>query len=252
MKRELQYISSKCMDCGACVSVCPAGAIRLESSGHRIDREICSLCGMCVEKCPAGALDPVGKTYSPESLLEAVMLDKVFYDTSGGGVTVSGGEPFLQHRFLKEFFGLCRHEGLHIAVETNLSLSWDIYEGFAGDVSLWMCDLKSSDDAKHREWTGAGNANVLDNMRRLYESGGKMLVRTPVIPGFNDTEDDIRKICSFLVGLGPDVEYELLPFHSLGFVKFDDLGIPNPMAGGVSLDMDRFVELKGILSDYNF
>lgn len=252
MKKELQYISSKCIDCGACMALCPDQAIKIESSHHMIDRNVCSLCGICSANCPAGAIDLVGTQYSPESLLETVLLDKVFYDTSGGGVTISGGEPFLQYGFLKEFLGLCRKEGLHTAVETNLSLSWGILAGFVGDVSLWMCDLKSMDDSKHKEWTGVGNESVLENIKKLSESGADMLVRTPVVPGFNDTDEDIRRICSFLSGLGSAVRYELLPFHTLGFGKFDDLGIHNPMSGRSPLSEERICELRGILSDYKF
>lgn len=251
-KPELQYIKPKCIDCGLCASLCHRKAIEILDGKHVIDRNSCDICGVCSENCPSGALSVVGTIYSPESLFNTVMTDKVFYETSGGGVTVSGGEPFLQHAFLKTFLGMCHEQGLHTAVETNLSLPWDLIEDVLDLVSLWMCDLKCMDNEKHIEWTGCGNAAVLENLRKLSASGAEILVRTPVIPGFNDNEEDIRQICTFLSGLKPGVRYELLPFHVLGFGKFGDLGLANPMDGCPPLGNECLNMLKQVLKDYKF
>lgn len=243
---QLQYIASKCTFCGTCGTVCQSGAIGVTGGEHHIERSLCVECGKCAAVCPSQALNIVGTTYTADRLLECVMADKVFYETSGGGVTVSGGEPFLQHVFLAEFLSECKENGIHTAVETNLSLPWHIMSDFTGLVDLWMCDMKSMDEERHTEWTGAGCRQVAENIARLAGTGAEMIVRTPVIPGFNDTEEDIRSISSFLSGLGANLRYELLPFHTLGFGKYDDVGIDNPLAGLEPLEHCRIEELKEI------
>ncbi|MGN1220893.1 MAG: glycyl-radical enzyme activating protein [Candidatus Cryptobacteroides sp.] len=243
---QLQYIAGKCTKCGTCGMVCPSQAVGVVDGEHKLDRNRCTECGKCAEACPSQALDVIGTSYDVNTLLEYVLADKVFYDTSSGGITVSGGEPFLQSEFLFEFLSECKKNGLGTAVETNLSVPWNVISDFIGLVDLWMCDLKSMDEKKHMEWTRSGISAVTDNLSRLSESGAEIIVRTPVIPGFNDSEEDIHRICTFLSGLTRPVRYELLPFHTFGFVKYDNVGIVNPMAGYDPMDVIRIEELRKI------
>ena len=184
----------------------------------------------------------VGEHFRPE-------LKEVFR-TSGGGVTLSGGEPLLQTGFAREVLGGCLAQGIHTAVESNLTENWDVVETFLPLVKLWMCDLKLADPELHRRWTGQGNGRIISNLRQLADKGVPIIVRTPVVPGVNDTAEAIDALCRIISGLGGNVAYELLGFHPLGFGKFDDLGMTNPMAGTGALDGSILEELKKIPRRY--
>lgn len=249
---QLQHIGPACRLCGSCVQSCPAGALSIHDGVLEIDRSLCTMCGKCADACLNGAMNIVGESVTVAGLLERLMADKVFYETSGGGVTVSGGEPFLQHEFVCGLLAECRCSGLATAVETNLSLPWTIYERAVGLVDLWMCDIKCMDPECHRKWTGAGNDSVRENIGHLASAGTEILVRTPVIPGVNDSPDEIDRICRFLRGFGGNLRYELLGFHTLGFGKYKDLGMANAMKGTEDMSSARLAQLREILDNYGF
>lgn len=238
---QLQHISSKCVSCGSCVQHCPEGALAVGDGGLVVDRGLCISCGKCETACLHGALNIIGKEISVDDALEELLKDRIFYETSSGGVTISGGEPFLQHEFTVELLRRCSEMGLHTAVETNLSQSWDILRQAVPYVDLWMCDLKRVDDTY-----------IINNIRSLVECGAEILVRTPVVPGVNDSEDEISRMCSVLASLGGKLKYELLGFHTLGFGKYADLGMHNPMADAIDLDRARLDELRQILNIHGF
>ena len=240
-KIQLQYISSKCIACGTCVTACQRGALSLKDGVLRISRSLCDVCGKCSQACLSGALNLVGREVSVDEALELFLKDKVFYETSGGGITISGGEPFLQPDFVVELLRRCSEEGIHTAIETNLSQPWTVMEQALPYVSLWMCDLKR-----------AADTYIINNMRALADSGAEMLVRTPVIPGVNDTEEEIEQMCRLLSRLGGNIRYELLGFHTLGFGKYADLGMENPMTGAHDLDPARLEGLRQILKKHGF
>ena len=252
MARQIQHIESKCIHCFACSVSCPEGAISVRDMKIHIDRKNCSDCGICERNCPSGAISVVGKEITAGEAFAEMEEDRIFYETSGGGITISGGEPFMQAGFVIELLKLCKENGLHTAVETNLSFPWQTIAKALPYADLWMCDLKCHDSGNHRLWTGSGNEIIKENISRLLESGANVLVRTPVIPGVNDNPEEIRKICTFLKGLGGNPGYELLPFHNLGFGKFCNLGMENLMDRSASLDTVRFESLKAILKEYDF
>lgn len=239
---QIQYIKSKCIGCRICTEVCPNRVLAFKDDGLDIDYASCRGCGVCAANCCTGALSLIGREVSPEALWSEVKVDLPFFRNSGGGVTVSGGEPLLQKDFVRSFLALCRADGVNTAIETNLSLEWERVEELLPLVDLWMCDLKLFDGQRHREWTGVDNVRIKDNMRRLAESGGRMLVRTPVIPGVNDNEGEIGAISDFLSDL--KVEYRLLGFHTLGFDKYRTTGIVNELEGYAPLGEERLNELK--------
>lgn len=244
---QLQYIAAKCIYCGSCIGACDRRALRPAADGRVvIDRRICTLCGRCVEACVSGAMTRVGRLIESGEALRELLLDRTFFRTSGGGVTLSGGEPLLQADFAEEVLRGCLDEGVHTAVESNLTEPWPVVERFLPLVRLWMCDLKIADSEMHRRWTGQGNERIIDNLRRLAATGSPVIVRTPVVPGVNDTEQAVEELCRIVAGLGGEVAYELLGFHTLGFGKFDNLGMENPMSGAAALTRERFELLKQI------
>lgn len=248
-ERQVQYVADKCIGCGSCVAACRRQAL---GAGARItiDRARCIRCGACVEACPAGAMSWVGRELAAEEAVRELAADKPFFDASGGGITLSGGEPLLQADFAREVLEGCLTEGIHTAVESNLTEAWSVIESFLPLVGLWMCDLKIADPALHRRWTGRDNGQIIANLGQLAARGVPVIVRTPVIPGVNDTEAAIEELCRIIARLGGNVAYELLGFHPLGFGKFDDLGMANPMAGTATLDGQVLARLKEIPRRY--
>lgn len=249
--RQLQYIASRCVHCHTCVAACPQNIIIGTDDGISVDRKKCDLCGECVDRCLTDALSFVGRDVTVAELMEELLSDRIFYETSGGGITVSGGEPLIQADFCLELLKACRKEKIHTAVESNMTADWKTIAEIADYADLWMCDLKMYDSGKHRMWTGVGNERIVENISRLAETGAEMIVRTPVIPEVNDSPEEIRKICTLLKSLGGNVRYELLGFHSLGFGKFENLGMKNPIPSMKDYGKSGLQKLKDIVKEYN-
>ncbi|GHU01607.1 hypothetical protein FACS1894147_01770 [Spirochaetia bacterium] len=165
-----------------------------------------------------------GQQYEAEELARLLLKDKKILNSSGGGVTFSGGEPLLQADFIREVFGLLKKEGLHTAIETASNVKWEAFEKVLTLTDLFICDIKAFDAALHREGTGAGNGQILENLKRLDKAGAKILFRIPVIPGYNDTEEAVLEIGSFVESLGAKHPVELLAFHNICAGKYDALG----------------------------
>lgn len=242
---QLQQTAGRCIGCGSCLEACGTSALSLTAEGIRIDRRACTVCGACTEICPSGALSLVGERIEAREALRRVERDLPFFRQTGGGVTVSGGEPLLQPEFLAEFFSLCREAEISTAVESNLLVEWKYVERLLPVVDQWMCDFKIFDGALHRTMTGVGNERIRENLGWLIGSGAKVIVRTPVIPGVNDKETEIGNICRMLLPFEDQLQgYELLRFHTFGFDKFAACGMENPLAGAHELSKDRFEELR--------
>jgi pyruvate formate lyase activating enzyme len=233
MKPEIQFYASRCIGCGECVVVCPEDAQELHPDGTRVfHRDRCKTCGKCVETCFAEGLQLIGREMTAEQVVAEVLLDRVFYETSGGGVTLSGGEPMLQHEFARAILRGCKDEGLHTAVETTTNCKWDLIEGILPVTDLFMVDIKHLDDQKHREATGVSNRLILQNIRKLSATGKPIIFRVPVVPTVNDTPEEIGAIANFVRELsaaradqGAGVSLELLTFHRLASDKYKSLGM---------------------------
>jgi len=190
----------------------------------RIDRQLCDACGLCAEACPAAALEIIGRTWTPETLFAEVQKDTIFYETSGGGVTFSGGEPMAQTGFVREVGKLCREAGLHTALDTCGLAPWERYEQVLPLVDLVLYDLKILDGERHRAATGADNARILENARRISADGIPLWIRTPIIPGYTDAEENIRGLGEFIAAQLPTVErWDLLAYTNLGKPKYERL-----------------------------
>lgn len=231
---QLGLIRVRCDNCGKCLQACPKGALSFDEEGIlQVDRRRCDNCGKCVAVCYPAALTVYAREMSSEEIFEEVRRDKLFYDGSGGGVTVTGGEPLQQPLFLAAIFKLCREAGIHTCIETSGYASARVLGQVLPLVDYVLFDLKHMDSQVHREYTGRPNGRTLDNAQRVAKSGVPVLFRIPLIPDFNDTLDNIRATAQFVKGLERDNVHgiELMPYHRLGMGKYEALDRPYPMEG---------------------
>lgn len=243
MTPEVRFLPERCIACGACVTACEHGGQQLDERGRRFVREYCVACGACVEACTAEALALAGRRVTADEVVDEVLRDRVFYDASAGGVTLSGGEPALQPAFARAILARCKAAGLHTAIETCGHVPWEHLAALLPFTDLVMMDLKQIDSERHRTATGAGNERILTNARELARSDVPLIFRTPVVPGVNDAAADIAAIAAFVRELaalrggadhrGPAValSWELLPFHRLAADKYRSLGLTYPARG---------------------
>jgi pyruvate formate lyase activating enzyme len=223
-ERQLMLRDDRCVGCGECVRVCPAGAIRREDARLVTDRRKCAACGRCAEVCPAEARVLVGRDMSAEEVLDEVLKDRVFYDQSGGGVTFSGGEPLLQFDFLLSLVKAARSHRLQTVIDTSGCVAPPFIDAVSELADLFLYDIKALDDTKHRSFTGVSNALILENLRWLVRHHKQVVVRVPIIPTVNDDLAEIRKIGKFLSDLGGIDEVHVLPYHKSGVDKYRRLG----------------------------
>ena len=224
-RTQLVYWKSKCLGCRHCIEACEQEALAMTSDGIVIDRSACTVCGDCTDACYAEALVLVGKRMTPEEVLEEVLKDELFYQKSGGGVTFSGGEPFEQSAFVLRTAELCKEHGIHTAVETCGAVSWPLLEASLPLIDLYLFDVKVIDSSRHERLTGVPNERIIDNFKRLAAAGAKMRVRVPIIPGCNDSDEDLRAIVEFLKASAPGIPVDLLPYHRLGRSKYERLDV---------------------------
>jgi len=233
---ELRYIAERCIACGQCVIACPNHAHEMHDGAHVFLREKCELFGKCVESCYSRALQMEGRVMTVDQVMEEVLSDKSFYESSGGGITLSGGEPAFSKDFAREILERCKHNGLHTAIETCGEVPWTSLEALLPFTDMIMMDIKHIDSGKHLLATGHPNDRILSNARRLALSGKRIVFRTPVVPSVNDTEEEIGQIATFVHeliehcksvgqnGCG-EIRYELLAFHKLAAGKYPSLGL---------------------------
>ena len=221
-KTRLMVFGNRCTHCGACAQVCPAHAISPEGV---TDRSICVLCGACVEACPNNARSLCGRQAETSELVQIALKDRDYYQKSGGGVTVSGGECMLHIDFLEAFLRLCHENGLRTAVDTAGNVPFSAFERILPHADLFLYDVKCVTEETHIAGTGASNRLILDNLRRLLKTrADSIIIRVPVVPGFNDNEEEIGKIAAFFRAHGRPAKIELLPYHRLGENKNAALG----------------------------
>jgi len=245
---ELIYIRNKCTGCGRCIEVCPHKAISrgTNSSQVQTDRALCTGCGECVEVCVNQARELSGHQYSPEELFREVEKDASFYRRSGGGVTVGGGEPTMQAEFVGQFLALCRSHFFHTAMETCAFTSWTKLGPLVDVLDLVYIDLKHMDEKTHIEWTGVSNRGILENIRKVARHN-QVILRIPVVPGFNDSEENIRRSAQFAGELGNNlIRLELLPYHLYGIHHYDELERECPVASIQPPTEEHMEELRDL------
>ena len=240
------YMSRKCVGCRTCINVCPEKALWFED-GHVVrDTLRCRECLTCAGQCPVEAMTVQGKAWTVEDLLKETLRDKDFYDSSGGGVTLSGGEPLLQHRFVTEFLKELRRAGIHSAMETSGFQKTDVFVEVVKELDFLYIDCKHPDSREHRKRTGQPNELILTNISRAVKMNIPMEVRIPVIPGFNDSADTAVAFAEKLTGIGVR-SVQLLPFHQMGEAKWDWMFMPYTLAGEKALHKEDLDEYAGIL-----
>ena len=208
----------RCVRCGACVAACPNGCHSIENGEHRFDRRACEACGKCVDACPVQALDLIGKRMTVDEVMKVVLKDQKYYGEDGG-VTLSGGEALMQKDFALELMRRCREHGIRIALETNGVHRKETYDAVMPYVDLFLYDYKATDPEVHKAYVGCDNRRILENLRYLHDSGARVLVRCPIIPGVNDDQTHFDAIAQLTVQLPKLVGAEILPYHKLGVSK---------------------------------
>ena len=216
----LAFYQEKCINCGACADVCNCHQV---AETHTYSRENCAVCGRCAEVCPRLALEVEGRRYTVEALLPELLADRVFYETSGGGVTLSGGECLMQADFCGELLEALKKEGIHTAVDTCGFVPWAAFEKVLPCTDVFLYDLKAVDEAVHRRCTGQPNGLILENLRRLDDLGKAVEIRIPYVPGYNDGE--LPAMAELLQSLRCLTGVRLLPYHNYVESKYRALGI---------------------------
>lgn len=239
---DLIIVRDRCTSCGICESVCPQSVHRLDGSGHVIDRDRCEGCGHCVIECPSGALAIKGQWIRASEIVARAERLKPFFDHSGGGITLTGGEVTVQVEFAVAVLAGCQSRGIHTAIETCGACSWSRLEQLLEHTDLILYDLKLIDEIQHRRWTGASNRQVLDNARRLARK--EVQVRVPLIPGVTDTQENLRDIFGFMQEARLN-RVALLPYNPSAGAKYEWLDRPYTITGEPQSDQ-RLAELVNL------
>lgn len=237
-----------CTGCRECLDVCPTGALTLEEDNRPvIDKGLCSVCLQCVKVCKYDALVVWGKIVTAGEVIDEVEKDKPFYVTSGGGMTLSGGEPMAQPEFALALMKLAKERGIDTALDTAGSAPWEDFEKVLEYTDLVLYDIKVMDSKSHKEYSGHGNELILENARRIAAKGIKMRIRIPVIPDRNNTVKNMEETGKFIESLGDMVQgIDLLPYHPYAGSKYRIFGLPYPFAEGEGLpdqDVEPFVNV---------
>ena len=205
---QMIFYKNKCIGCGKCKEKCP---VALEN---------CTLCGRCTVYCPVDAREICGKEYSTAEVLKEILKDSTLYETSGGGVTFSGGECMLQIDFLEEILKECKRNGINTAVDTAGHVPFESFQRILPYTDLFLYDVKCFDNEKHKRYIGVDNALILENLRKLLDSRRRIWIRIPIIPSVNDTVEEMQTIRQFLNDCGHPEKIELLPYHAMGEHKY--------------------------------
>lgn len=249
---EVYPFVSDCTGCKKCIEVCPAGAITfLEPTKPKINKALCIVCLQCVEVCPYGAMVQWGEIVTVKQVIEEVEKDKPFYKNSGGGMTVSGGEPLAQPEFTTALLKCAKAKGIHTALDTCGYAKWEVIESVLAWTDLVLFDLKDMDAQAHKEYCGVTNEVILENARRIVARKIPMHVRIPVIPGRNDSKENMKLTAEFVASLDQENEnviqvVDLLPYHPYAGSKYVQFGLEYPFPVGEGYkdeELEQFVEI---------
>ena len=252
LKPVIFFNAEKCTGCGMCMEGCPEAAIRIIEGKSATDRRLCKGVGKCAEICPNEARSLMGRYMSGAEVFEDVNSDFIFYQNSGGGVTLSGGDPIAQPAFSIDILERCRNAGIHTAIETCGCAKWDILKTILEYTDLVLYDIKHMDPARHKQYTAVSNKLILDNAKKIrLELNLPMLARLPVIPGYNDSLDNLNAAARFIANeLGREVKVHLLPYHRLGETKYERMEKPGGCVRIEPPGDERMQELKQMFESY--
>ena len=226
----LSVEGQRCIGCGACIDVCPHGALTSLEGQRHFERTLCHACGACAEVCYAASLEISGQKLTVNDVWTVVASDQQYYNETGGGLTLSGGEPLAQVEFSLALLARARENGIHTVLETSGFCSTQQLLQFVPLTDLWLVDVKA-DASRHEELTGVPWAPILANIQALLRLGVNLRLRLPLIPGINDTAEYFQQVCDLAQDATTTAWVEVLPYHPLGVEKFTRFGITNPLAG---------------------
>ena len=251
---EMAYWEERCASCGTCIEVCPCEALSMENGKVVRDKTVCVACGKCAEECPNQAMERIGAKRMAEEIIEEVLRDRPFFEESGGGVTITGGEPTMQPEFLFELLDGMREKGVHTAIETSGFFPKEMADKLAEKTDLFLYDIKHPDPDRHREGVGADNRTILDNFRSLLDKAGqeRVVPRIPLIPGFNTDETAVSGFIAFLEESGYKGEVHLMPYHDWCRGKYERLGRGQEFEDRERLSEEKLDEIASLFQDGGF
>lgn len=250
---EIFWDERRCMGSShRCTVVCPKNALQGQPGTWKLAAEKCDSGGECARQCPTGAFQIIGSRITSDELIELIGKDRVFYDHSGGGVTFSGGEPFMQPEFLRLILARCREKGIHTAVDTSGYAAWSVIEPLCATINLFLYDLKLMDDAAHLKYTGVSNKRILENLRKIAETGRPVQIRVPLVPGITDPEQNILAIMEFLKTMPALKDVSLLNFHKGGEQKYLRKAMAYTMAVARPLEDQAVERIKTLFEKKRF
>jgi pyruvate formate lyase activating enzyme len=249
---EILSTAAICIRCGTCYEICPERAIQAIDGYYQIQASMCNACGLCVEACPVCARERIGKQMLVDQLVQELLKDQIFYTTSGGGVTFSGGEPAKQPDFVKRVAHQLRRNQIHVALDTSGNTPWEYFQVFLEWIDLILFDFKFMDSHDHQQYTGVSNEVVLSNAKKIADFGIPIIARLIVLPGLNDTAEETKHKISFLQQLDSVIQIDLLPYHKLGIGKYPMLGKVYPLADLVPPNQEDLQELKSTFQSSGF
>lgn len=240
---ELMFKSNLCIKCGRCAEVCPRNAIDIASELNRINRDECANCGICVSACNMDALSLVGKWMTIDQVFSVILRDKKYYLKSGGGVTLSGGEPLFWDDFCLRLLKKCYENNIHTAVETSGYVNDMTLARIAQYVDIFLYDIKSMDKERHKHITGVSNSIIIDNLKKIRAMGKNVILRIPLIPEKNYLEDELENMFKFASDIGI-TEINIMPYHNLGESKYKGLGRKYDMEGIEPLKFSKDFDIQ--------
>ena len=247
---EIGVYAGKCIQCGDCVPICPLNAIRLVDKKPVIDRAVCNVCGKCAEVCNAQAIEVLGHRMTVDQLAAEVKKDEIAFKHSHGGVTLSGGEPLFAATFALNLLKAFKKAGINTGVDTCGYSPWSDIELVLPYVDFFLWDIKHMDPKQHKQLTGVANKLILSNARAVSAKGVPIYIRIPLIPGCNDSEENLRATCEFVKGLTSVVEVAIMPLHHLGKARYESLNLPYPIGNLALIPDSKLQNIKKLIESY--
>ena len=234
LKPQLSYMADKCIACGECFKVCKPNALLKDAAGKAVvNRARCTHCGDCAPVCDPKALEMVGRDAAVDEVIEVVLRDRDYYTQSGGGLTLSGGEPLLQPEFAEDLLHAVKNRGIHCCIETSGYAAWSVFERLQRVVDLWLFDYKETNPRLHAKFTGRDLEAIVERLQRLHDNGAKILLRCPMIPGHNARKEHLDGIVALARKLPKLQGVELLPYYDLWRAKLKRFGLTTELPASV-------------------